>query len=182
MKTKKSLWLLSIVLGGLLLFCARQDWAQPRLEKGGPIIAHAFAVEKGKYGYIWRIYIEADDPGGKMMRIASVVNETGVGWLPTDWVYLKPRYQKHLKGYLQWNTFSSKAPDLREWTQITLRISVLDKAGNESNEVVFPFTFESGVKNQYSYKLPAPFDQENLPRLGYLHIDLMSPTGRRGRG
>jgi len=47
-----------------------------------------------------------------------------------------------------------------------------DKAGNESNEVVFPFTFESGVRSPYPRQLPAPFDQGVIPRLGYIMIDL----------
>jgi len=42
-----------------------------------PVITHAFAVEKGYYGYIWKIYIEAEDPDGDMLRIASVVDQTG---------------------------------------------------------------------------------------------------------
>jgi hypothetical protein len=42
-------------------------------------------------------------------------------------------------------------------------------------EMVFPFTFNSGVKNQYKYKLPAPFDQGDLPRSGYIHMDLFEP-------
>jgi hypothetical protein len=58
-------------------------------------------------------------------------------------------------------------------------VSIFDKAGNESNEVVFPFTFESGVKDPYNYKLPAPFDQGDLPRLGYIDTNLYEalPTG-----
>ena len=71
MKTKRILWFLSIVLGVLLLGVS-QDWAQPKPERRGPIVTHAFAVEKGEYGYIWKIYLEAEDPDGQMLRIASV--------------------------------------------------------------------------------------------------------------
>jgi hypothetical protein len=170
MKTKRILWLLSIVLGVLLLG-ASQDWAQPKPERRGPIITHAFAVEKGQYGYIWKIYLEAEDPDGQMLRIASVVDEAGTGRYPTDWIYLKPQYRKHFKGYLQWNTFSTNAGYMQEWTPITLRVSVFDKSGNQSNEVVFPFTFES-TPGQYEYKLPPPFDQGNLAKLGNIMIDL----------
>ena len=148
----------------------------PRPGTKAPIITHAFAVEKGYYGYIWKIYIEAEDPDGDMLRIASVVDQTGYGHYPADWIYLKSPYQKHFKGYIQWNTFSTKTPYLTEWTQITLKVSVFDKAGNESNEVIFPFTFETGVRSPYQYKLPAPFDQGDLPRLGYIQIDLYDPT------
>jgi hypothetical protein len=57
-----------------------------------------------------------------------------------------------------------------------MKVSIFDKAGNESNEVVFPFTFESGVKNQYEYPLPAPFDKRNISRLGHIGVDLYYGT------
>lgn len=179
MNLRKVLYL-SILLFTLSLFVPGQGWTQLFPYTGGPtkpgthppVITHSFAVEKGYYGYIWKIYLEAEDPDGDMLRIAAMVDQTGYGRHPTNWIYLKSPYQKHFKGYLQWNTFSSKASYLREWTQITLTVSVVDKAGNESNEVVLPFSFEqtSGV-----YNLPAPFDQGDLPRLGYITIDLYSP-------
>jgi hypothetical protein len=184
MSSKKILSFVSILLA-LTFFVPGQGWSQllpysggtqPRPGTHAPIISNAFAVDKGYYGTIWRIYIEAEDPDGDMLRVAAVVDQVGYGHYPTDWIYIKSQNQKHFKGYLQWNTFSSKASYLREWTQITLKISVMDKAGNESNEVVFPFTFETGVKGQYQSKPPAPFDQGDLPRLGYIYIDLFEPT------
>ncbi len=182
MNTKNVLCLISLLLA-LSFFLPCKGWTemfpyagegQPKPGTHAPIITHAFAVEKGYYGYIWKIYIEAEDPDGNMLRIASVVDQVGVGHYPTDWIYLKSQYQKHFKGYIQWNTFSSRAPYLPEWTQITLRLSVVDKAGNVSNEVVFPFTFEI-TPRQYAYKLPAPFDQGDLPRLGYVATELYYP-------
>ena len=141
-------------------------------ETKSPIITHAFAVDKGYYGYIWEIYIEAEDPDADMERIAVTVNQVGYGQYPTDWIILTPPYRGHLIGYLQWNTFSSKAAYLTEWTQITVKISIFDESGNESNEVVFPFTFESVVKDENRYQLPAPFDTGNIQRLGHIMIDL----------
>ncbi len=161
----------------LVFFMVTPGWTQPKPEAKAPMITYAFGVDKGYYGYIWKIYIEAEDPDEDMLRIALVVDGVGQGHYPTDWIYLKPQYRKNFKGYIQWNTFSSKAGYLNEWTQITLRVSVLDKRGNESNEVVFPFMFESGIPDQYNYKLPPPFDQGNLPRLGYVAIDLINPGG-----
>jgi hypothetical protein len=137
-----------------------------------PNITHAFAIDKGYYGCIWKIYIEAEAPNGDMDRIAVIVKQTGYGNYPTDWIILKPRYRKHFTGYLQWNTFSSKASYLPEWTQMTMKVSIFDKAGHESNEVVFPFKFESGVKHQLEYRLPAPFDKANIPRIGHIMVDL----------
>ena len=59
---------------------------------------------------------------------------------------------------------------------MTLTVSVFDRAGNESNEVVFPFTFQSGAKNPYQYELPAPFNEGNIPKLGNIFIDLYEPS------
>ena len=188
MSSKKILSFVSILLA-LTFFVPGQGWtqlfpysggAQPKPGTHAPIITNAFAVDKGYYGNIWRIYIEAEDPDGDMLRIAAVVDQVGYGHYPTDWIYLKPPYQKHFKGYIQWNTFSSKVNYLSEWTRIELNVSVLDKAGNESNVVVFPFEFVSGVRGQYHYQLPAPFDQGDLPRLGYIHIDLYDPAIQSG--
>ena len=136
-----------------------------------PVITRAFAADKGHYGYIWKIYVEAEDPDGDMDRIAVVVEQTGYGHYPTEWVFLRPQFREHLIGYLQWNTFSSKTSNLPDWTQITVKVSILDKAENESNQVVFPFTFESGSRKQ-GYALPAPFDKGDIPRLGNIMIDL----------
>ena len=179
MRTRRIFWLLSLTLAFMLLgsypgWGGPLDPRQPQPERRGPVITHAFAIEKGYYGYVLKIYLEADDPDGQMLKIASVVDEVGYGQYPTDWIYLKPEFQKHFKGYLQWNTFSSKAPYLPEWTQVTLNVSVVDKAGNESNQVVFPFTFEI-TPEQYSDKAPALFDQGSIPLLGHITVDLYSP-------
>ena len=173
MNPKKLIYICGLFVA-LTLLISHAGWAQPKLETKAPVITHSFAVEKGYYGYIWKIFIEAEDPDGDMYKIASVVDQPGYGRYPTDWIILKPQYRKQLIGYIQWNTFSSRAPYLREWTSITLKVSILDKAGNESNVVVFPFAFQSGVKSQY--ELPAPFNQGELPRLGYIQIDLFEPT------
>jgi TolB-like protein len=141
-----------------------------------PVITHSFTVEKMMYGDILKVYIEAEDPDGEMVRIATVVDQAGYGRYPISWVYLKETDRKHFKGYLQWNTFSSKTPFVSEWTQITLTISVFDKSGNRSNAFTFPITFESGVKRASSYQLPSPFDQGDVRRLGSINIELMDFT------
>ena len=172
MDVKKVFFVVSLVLVVSFVF-ASNGWLQTKSEGKAPVITNSFAVERGKYGFIWKVYIEAEDPDGDMLRIASVVDMVGGGHYPTDWTYIKSQDRKHFKGYLQWNTFSSTGSDLDEWTHITLKVSVLDRAGNESNVVVFPFTFESGVKGQYAYNVPAPFNQGDVKRLGYIDINLI---------
>ena len=181
MKFGKKFYLVSLLLA-LILLLPYQGWSQlfpfygvkPKPEGRGPIITHTFAVTKGYYGYIWKIYIEAEDPDGQMLAILSSVDEVGYGHYPTDWTYLKSQYQKHFKGYIQWNTFSTKTSYLPEWTEITLKVSVIDKAGKISNEVVLPFSFEI-TPEQYAYQIPPPFDEGGLPLLGHIMIDLFYP-------
>ena len=142
-----------------------------------PTITHAFAVDRGAYhnGYIWKVYIEAETGDANMSRIVSLMDQLGAGSYPPDWIVIKPKYQKHLKGYIQWNA-RSVSGDLNEGTMITLRVSIFDKAGKESNIAVFHFTFELGPNGPYTYKLPPPFDQGDIPRLGYINIGLF-PVG-----
>ena len=114
---------------GLLLvaifICHSQGQGQSKSETKAPIITYSYAIDKGKYGYIWKIYIEAEDPDGDMLEIAAVADQVGYGLYQTNWTTLRPQYRKHLKGYVQWNTFSSKTFSLREWTQINLKLSIL---------------------------------------------------------
>jgi hypothetical protein len=162
---------------GLLLGVAvwvNPGWTQSKPETKMPVILSSYALDKGQYGTIWKIYVEAEDMDADMTKIAVVVDQVGYGHYPTDFILLDPQHRKHLKGYLQWNTFSSKGAALKEGDHITLRVSIIDRTGNESKETVFPFTFVSGVQDQAN--LPAPFDQYNIPRLGYIGIDLVSPN------
>jgi hypothetical protein len=175
MKNRKLIYFAAFLFA-LLFLIPPNGWTEPKPEAKAPAITHAFAVNKGGYGYIWKVYIEAEAGSAPMSRIAMVVDEPGFGSYPTDWLIVKHQYQKNLKGYLQWNTHSISG-GLQEWTEITLKVSIIDKAGNESNVAVFPFTFETGVRDQYKYKLPAPFDQGNMPKLGYIGIDLFPPGG-----
>ena len=175
MSSKKVFWFTFLTIAIAFFLTSNGGAQQSSPKTKPPVITNSFAVEKGQYGYIWKIYIEAEDPDGDMNRIYYVIDQPGAGRYPYNWIMVKPQYRSHFKGYIQWNTFSSRGP-LGEWTYIKLTLSIIDKAGNESNEVVFPFSFESGIKDQYRYQLPAPFNEGNLPRIGYIHTDLFDPA------
>jgi len=112
-----------------------------------------------------------------MLRIATVIEETGSGYHPPDWTFLKPNQGSQFAGYLQWNTHSLF--DVGEWHNVTLKVSVFDRSGNESNVVVFPFEFVSEVlpKPQPT----APFDQGNVSRLGHVMTELRGSGNFRER-
>ncbi len=138
-----------------------------------PVIRSAYAIDRARYGDDLKIYLEAEDPSGEMAKIATTVDQVGYGHYPTDFIILKPQYRKSFKGYIQWNTFSSRAPYLDEWTRIYVKVAVIDKQGRMSNEFEFPFSFESGVGS--ASNPPAPFDQGGLAKLGNISIDLFNP-------
>jgi hypothetical protein len=170
MKIKKFIYIFWVL--AITFFFYSHGWTQSKADLKPPIITHSFAIEKGYYGYVWKIYIEAEDPDGDMHKITSTVDQPGWGHYFTDTIRIKPQNRSHLKGYLQWNTFSSNTSHMRDFTDITLKVSIFDKAGNESNVVVFPFQFVP--RSVPKYELPSPFSKDDV-RLGYIHIDLYDP-------
>jgi hypothetical protein len=169
----------SLGLVGLVALCGcaadRQALGVPVAPAGvkPPAITAYFAPTEGMYGYPLRVYLAAEDSHVGMLRIAVQVSHVGYGNYPTDWVFLKPEYQKSFVGYLQWNTASIHTGYLPEWTQITMRIAVVDKYGIQSNEVELPYLFMSGARP--SPPPPAPFNRGDLPRLGYIDVNLYNP-------
>lgn len=87
---------------------------QKKTNLGAPVIKSAYAVDRGIYGTILKIYVEAEDPKGEMIKIATTVDQVGYGRYPTDLIILKPEHRKYFKGYIQWNTFSSRASSMPE--------------------------------------------------------------------
>jgi hypothetical protein len=163
--------ILVVILSTVFQGCTSLPISPPRTE---PVITQAFIdKEKGIYGSILKIYLEADDPKGYMFRMATVVDQVGYGRYPTDWTYLEPQHEHHLIGYLQWNTFSFHASRMPEWTQLTIKVSIFDTDGHESNTVVFPFEFVSQAVPETP--LPPPFNQGNIPILGHIYINLFNP-------
>lgn len=66
----------------------------------GPTITRAFAMDRGQFGCIWKIYIQAEDSDGDMEKIAVIVDQAGYGCYPVDWIFLKPEYRERFTGYL----------------------------------------------------------------------------------
>jgi hypothetical protein len=173
---KRAVWFLrvtSIVIFSIFIYdgCMPLHLSPPDTR---PVILHAFIPKKEvTYGDVLRIYIEAEDPEGYMFKIHTVVDQAGHGRYFPDTIFVKPEDQHHLIGYLQWNTFSSKASYMQEWTQVVISVSVADTSGKESQTVTFPIEFVSEATPQTP--LPPPFDQGKLPRLGHIFIDLVNP-------
>jgi hypothetical protein len=144
-----------------------------------PVIKQAYAIDRGMYGTVLKIYLEAEDPKGDLDKIVTQVHQSGYGNYFPDIINLKPQYKKSFKGFIQWNTYSSKASSMDDWIWITVSVYVVNKKGFASNVFEFPFTFETGTGK--APNPPAPFDQGNLPKIGSVSIDLYNPF-RMGGG
>lgn len=180
MKHKTGLGMMAMFLAVVFLLCGNGFAASPEKEKHAPVITRAFVTDQARFGDVLKIYIEAEDPQGDMMRIATQASQNGFGGYATDFIFLKPQYRKQFKGYLRFNTYSARASFLPEWTQLKLTISVIDKAGNESAEVVLPVELISN--RAPAALLPEAFNDKDLPKIGTIMIDLVNPVSQAGRG
>ena len=95
---------------------AGNGWAQAKQETHAPIIMHAYAADKGPYGINWKIFIEAEDAGADMDYVIVTLDRIGQGIYPPDHILIDPQHRNHLKGFLQWDTFSSTGAVLEEGT------------------------------------------------------------------
>jgi len=139
-----------------------------------PVITASFAVDKGRFGDPIKVYLAAEHSTGVMEMVAVQVTQVGYGTYPTSWSYLKPQYGKKFVGYFQWNTSSPMAQMMPEWNDITMDITVIDTSGNQSKAVVLPYQFVTGAHP--SPVLPAPFDQAEMERIGWIRVDLVNPS------
>jgi hypothetical protein len=122
MKTKIFLGIFGVL--AITLFFFSFGTAQSKADSKGPMIINSFAIEKGYYGTVWKIYIEAEDPTGDMSKIVATVDQPGWGHYSPDTILIKPQNPHHLEGYIQWNTFSTNASSIRDFTTITLDVSI----------------------------------------------------------
>jgi hypothetical protein len=144
------------------------------IKPGGspPLITHSYASDKLHHGDIWRIYVEASDPDGDMLRFVCVFNQAGYGSYSAAYVVVKKQHREKMKGYL--NFFSAAGAGLRmpEWTQLKMTLYIQDRGGNISNKVDFPLVLSRGARQEPP---PAPFDTGTLERLGTISVELVNP-------
>ena len=137
-----------------------------------PVITGSFASEKLSHGDIWRIYLQANDPDGDMLRFVCVFDQVGYGPYSSAYVPIKKRNRTELMGYLYFHSSAGAGLRMPEWTQLTLTVYVRDKGGNNSNKVAFPLVLSRGARQEFP---PAPFDSGPLEILGPIPVRLVDP-------
>ena len=175
-----------IFIGALLVLPLREGYpkslAEWLVKPGGssPVITGSFASEKLSHGDIWRIYLQANDPDGDMLRFVCVFDQVGYGPYSSAYVPIKKRNRTELMGYLHFHSSAGAGLRMPEWSQLRLTVYVRDKGGNNSNKVAFPLVLSRGARQKSP---PAPFDSGPSERLGAIPVRLVNPQedgdGRR---
>ena len=108
--------------------------------KATPVITQSFASEEIRVRDTWRVYLNASDPNGEMIKIYGIVDQPGQTY-PVSITRVSKENGKEFSGYL----YLSTAPPANalDGTSITLTVQIQDRSGNFSQPAVFPLIIES---------------------------------------
>ncbi len=108
--------------------------------KATPVITQSFASSEIRVGENWKIYLNASDPNGEMIRIYATVEQPGQ-INPLSITKVSKENGKEFSGYL----YLSTAPpaNILDGTSVTLTIQIQDRSGNFSQPAVFPLLIKS---------------------------------------
>ena len=109
-------------------------------EKGIPVIVQSFAPKELTPGDVWKVYLKASDPDGKMKYIFATVSQPGVGSYPVSITKIKDENQKEVSGYIYLNTAPGRSSRFFNLT-LTLTVNIKDDRGQFSKPAVFPLSF-----------------------------------------
>ena len=174
MKRTAALVLTGVLVGLSFELGYSKSLAEWLIKPGGspPVITGSYASDKLSHGDIWRIYVQANDPDGDMLRFVCVFDQVGYGPYSSAYVPIKKSNRTELMGYLYFHSSAGAGLRMPEWSQLRLTVYVRDKGGNNSNKVAFPLVLSRGARQKSP---PAPFDSAPLERLGAIPVRLVDP-------
>lgn len=110
-------------------------------KKAPPVIVQSFASKELRPGDVWKVYLKASDPEGKMKYIFATISQPGVIAYPISIIRIKGENQKELSGYIYLNTTPAAQSNFFNLS-LTLTVNIKG-AGGFSQPAVFPLTFEA---------------------------------------
>ena len=177
MKIAKGFFILVSVFMFLAPLCV-EGLAQTK--GSAPVITFAWAQERIRQGEDWRIYIAATDPDGDMHRIYCRIDQPGGQVYRPDISNIKKGMEGQLTGYLVLRTYS---PQDFFGLYLTLNLTIVDRAGNESQLLSLPLSID-GEKTKFPPPelIPAGLEKGLNQRIAYIGIDLMRRERLGGGG
>jgi hypothetical protein len=167
-----ALFVALIFAAGWAMFAART--AQPAVEGvKPPVILQSFASKELRPGDVWKVYLKASEPEGKMQYIFATVTQPGANPYPVSIIRIKGENQKELSGYVYLNTAPAAQAN---FFNLTLTLSVSIKGtGGFSEPAVFPLAFEA--KPRPAAAPDGVFKEKNL---GPISVSLQTVSGGGG--
>lgn len=169
MRKQTSLSLLLVLLIFGVAGCATLTPEQ-KVEKYGPNrprIIEAYAQTQMLHPYVWRIFLNAQDPDGDMVDIEANVRVAG-GNFDFATVHLKPEMGSNFKGYV-W--LDLPAVTGVGYQIVTLTLWVMDRAEHRSQFAVFNLFTGMEIPDKERAVLER-FDNEYKVALGPIGIEL----------
>jgi len=163
-------WII-IALGWVILWPAVTQSAEE--QKGIPVIVQSFAAKELIPGDVWKVYLKASDPNGKMKYIFSTISQPGVGSYPVSITKIKEENEKGLSGYIYLNTAPARLSRFFDLT-LSLTVNIKDDKGQFSKPAVFPLSFVA--KPSPDSPPEGIFKEENL---GPIMVTLRTVEGGR---
>jgi hypothetical protein len=165
--------LLIIALGWIIFWPAVTQSAAE--QEGIPVIVQSFAAKELTPGEVWRVYLKATNPNGKMKYIVATVSQPGVGDYPASITKIKEENEKELSGYIYLNTAPIRTSHFFNLT-LTLTVNIKDDKGHFSKPAVFPLSFMA--KPSPEAPPEGAFKEEDL---GPIMVTLRTDEGGRRR-
>ena len=146
--------------------------------KTAPTITAYFAASELRGGDTWKIYLNAFDPDGDMKYIVASIDQAGMGAYSASYTRIAKGRGKEFSGYVFLNTMASAAYTSTIFYNLRLTLQIQDRAGNYSQPVVLPLSFEYRAGAQV---LPPPgkFEEKDL---GPIMISLKTMTAENLKG
>ena len=107
-------------------------------EKGVPMIVQSFASKELRAGDVWKVYLKASDPEGKMRYIFATISQPGVGIYPVSITRIKGENRKEFSGYIYLNTAPIPPTSFFNLT-LTLTVNIQGKEAYSVSRYFSPF-------------------------------------------
>ena len=161
-----------VVLGGCAGFYRPQEG--PVGEVHRPRLEAVWAQKEIGFSQMWRIYVRAADPDGDLDKVWLTFTRFGATYAGT-FTYLPESQRRTANGYIQMWAMPRGGLNLGDLPiYATVEIRMEDRAGNQSDPIVFPFVLLSAPV-QEGIEPPAGFARE--ARLTDMNMDMDMELG-----
>ncbi|MCG6916939.1 MAG: hypothetical protein LJE89_05250 [Deltaproteobacteria bacterium] len=161
--------LLTIFLGG----CQKPpnfEQEHPGAKGQPPELLGYYAAKEVHPGETWNIYLKAKDVDGDMKYIVAVLSVEGVDSSLSSEIWLKGEDRTEFDGYIFLNTPPGEILFEASVTKLIANIFIRDWAGNKSQTVKLPLSFEPGRTPE---EVPPQWQQAANHELGYISNSLL---------